>query len=165
KGPLSVGDVETIRQWIDSGARWPADPGPTDKEPSWWAFRKPRRPDLPEVKNGGWVRTPVDAFVLQKLEEKGLKPAPPADKAVLIRRAWYDLLGLPPSPDEVRTFLADESPDAYEKLIDRLLASPQYGERWGRHWLDVVRYADSTGVESDLDYKNAWRYRDYVLRS
>jgi hypothetical protein len=165
KGALSAADVATIRQWIDAGAKWPAEPAVAAKEPSWWAFRKPRHPDLPQVNNAAWVRTPVDAFVMQKLEEKGLKPAAPADKSTLIRRAYYDVLGLPPSPDDVRAFLADESPNAYEKLIDHLLASPQYGERWGRHWLDVVRYADSTGFESDLYYKNAWRYRDYVIES
>ena len=165
KAALPAADVETIRQWIDAGARWPAENAHTKSEPSWWAFRKPRRPDLPKVKTAAWVRTPVDAFVLRTLEEKGLKPAPPVGKAALIRRAYYDLLGLPPSPEEVRSFLADPSPAAYEKLIDRLLASPQYGERWGRHWLDVVRYADSTGFESDLYYKNAWRYRDYVIRA
>jgi hypothetical protein len=164
KAALSAADVEAIRQWIDAGARWPADAAGTRREPSWWAFRTPRPPDPPRVKNAAWVRTPVDAFVLQKLEEKGLKPAPPVGKAALMRRAYYDLLGLPPSPEDVRGFLAEESPDAYAKLIDRLLASPQYGERWGRHWLDVVRYADSTGHESDLYYKNAWRYRDYVIR-
>ena len=117
------------------------------------------------MKNSAWVRTPIDAFVLQKLEQKGLRPAPPVGKQALIRRAYYDLIGLPPSPEDVRRFVDDPSPDAYEKLVDRLLASPQYGERWGRHWLDVARYADSTGFESDLYYRNAWRYRDYVIRS
>ncbi len=165
KAALSADDVAAIRQWIDAGARWPAETARTQNEPSWWAFRTPRRPDLPKVKAAAWVRSPIDAFMLQKLEEKGLRPAPPVGKAALIRRAYYDLLGLPPSPEDVRAFLADESPDAYPKLIDRLLASPQYGERWGRHWLDVVRYADSTGFESDLYYKNAWRYRDYVIRA
>jgi hypothetical protein len=165
KTPLSAADTETIRQWIDAGARWPADNGATKTESSWWAFRKPRRPDVPRVKNTAWVRTPVDAFILRKLEDRGLRPAPPAGKATLIRRAYFDLIGLPPSPDEVAGFLADTSADSYEKLIDRLLASRQYGERWGRHWLDVVRYADSTGFESDLYYKNAWRYRDYVIQS
>ena len=102
----------------------------------------------------------MDAFILHTLEEKGLRPAPPLGKEALIRRASYDLIGLPPSPEDVRRFVNDRSADAYEKLIDRLLASPQYGERWGRHWLDVARYADSTGFESDLYYRNAWRYRD-----
>src|SRR5205823_4941151 len=108
KVALSADDVETIRQWIDAGARWPAAVVRTQDEPSWWAFRKPRRPDLPKVKTAAWVRTPVDAFVLQKLEEKGLKPVAPAGKAALVRRAYYDLVGLPPSPEDVRGFLADE---------------------------------------------------------
>jgi len=132
---------------------------------SWWAFRKPQRPGVPAVKDSAWVRTPIDAFVLQKLEQKGLRPAPPAGKPALIRRAYYDLIGLPPSPEDVQRFLDDSSPDAYEKVVERLLASPQYGERWGRHWLDVARYADSTGFESDRYYRNAWRYRDYVIKS
>ena len=165
KPALPATDVETIRRWIDAGARWPDDGAVGQTGSSWWSFRKPGRPDPPKVTEVSWVRTPIDAFVLRKLEEKGLKHAPPVGKAALIRRAYYDLTGLPPSPEDVRGFLADASPDAYEKLIDRLLASPQYGERWGRHWLDVARYADSTGHESDLYYKNAWRYRDYVVRS
>jgi hypothetical protein len=163
--PLSTADVETVRQWIDAGAKWPAAAVNTSKESAWWAFRTPRRPGLPEVGNKSWVRTPVDAFILRKLEDQRLKPAPPAAKSTLIRRVTYDLTGLPPSPAEVAAFLADASPGAYEKLVERLLASKQYGERWGRHWLDVVRYADSTGHESDLYYRNAWRYRDYVIQS
>ncbi|HTM51428.1 MAG TPA: DUF1549 domain-containing protein, partial [Bryobacteraceae bacterium] len=164
KTPLSRADVETVRQWIDTGAKWPAT-AVNSKEPAWWAFRTPRRPGLPEVGNKSWVRTPVDGFILRKLEDQRLKPAPPAGKATLIRRVTYDLTGLPPSPAEVAAFLGDPSPDSYEKLVERLLASKQYGERWGRHWLDVVRYADSTGHESDLFYRNAWRYRDYVIQS
>ena len=143
----------------------PAAATGSSKQSSWWSFRKPQRPETPAVKNSAWVRTPIDAFILQKLEQKGLRPAPPVGKQALIRRAYYDLLGLPPSPEEVRRFVEDPSSDAYEKLVDRLLASPQYGERWGRHWLDVARYADSTGFESDLYYRNAWRYRDYVIQS
>ena len=143
KPPLAAADVETIRQWIDAGAKWPAAKATTTASAaSWWAFRPPRRPEIPAVKDSAWVRTPIDAFVLRKLEEKGLHPAPPLGKEALIRRAYYDLIGLPPSPEDVRGFVNDPSPDAYEKLVDRLLASPQYGERWGRHWLDVARYAD-----------------------
>jgi hypothetical protein len=107
----------------------------------------------------------VDAFVLAGLEAKSLRPAPPADKRTLIRRASYDLTGLPPSEEHVRAFLADSSPDAFAKVIDRLLESPRYGERWGRHWLDVARYADSNGLDENLVYRNAWRYRDYVIQS
>jgi hypothetical protein len=164
KSTLAAADVETIREWIDSGAKWPMTTTASSTA-SWWAFRKPQRPEVPAVKDSAWVRTPIDAFVLQKLEQKGLRPAPPAGKPALIRRAYYDLIGLPPSPEDVQRFLDDSSPDAYEKVVERLLASPQYGERWGRHWLDVARYADSTGFESDLYYRNAWRYRDYVIKS
>ncbi|HLJ17487.1 MAG TPA: PSD1 and planctomycete cytochrome C domain-containing protein [Bryobacteraceae bacterium] len=160
---ISPQDIATLKEWIDAGAKWPA--GGMAAESSWWAFRKPHRPAVPQVADASWVRTPIDAFILQKREAKGLKPAAPASKATLIRRVYYDLTGLPPSPDDVKNFLADSSPHAYEKLIDRLLESPQYGERWGRHWLDVARYADSTGFENDLYYKDAWRYRDYVIQS
>ena len=162
--PLSQPDIDILRQWIDAGAKWPEGGTLVTKASTWWAFQPPKHSPVPEVKNASWVRTPIDAFILRKLEEKGLQPAPPADKLTLIRRATFDLTGLPPSPDEMKAFLADSSPAAYEKLVDRLLASPQYGERWGRHWLDVVRYADTSGFESDLHYKNAWRYRDYVIR-
>jgi hypothetical protein len=115
------------------------------------------------VKDRAWVETPVDAFVLAKLEAAGLKPAPPADRRTLIRRATFDLTGLPPTPEEVDAFLADRSPGAFEKVVERLLASPQYGEKWGRHWLDVARYADSNGMDENVHYGNAWRYRDYVV--
>jgi len=153
---LSPEDVETLRRWIDGGATWPAVAQTKAKEPLWWAFSPPQHSPVPNVKNATWARNPLDAFILTKLEEKGLQPSPAADKRTLIRRATFDLTGLPPSPAEVQAFLDDNSPDAYPKLVERLLASPQYGERWGRHWLDVVRYADSTGFESDLYYRNAW---------
>ena len=117
----------------------------------------------PAVQNASWVQSPIDAFILSALEKKGLKPAPPADKRTLIRRATFDLTGLPPTPEEVKAFLADNSPDAFAKVVDRLLASPHYGERWARHWLDVARYADSNGLDENLVYRNAWRYRDYVI--
>jgi hypothetical protein len=112
-----------------------------------------------------WVKSPIDRFILARLEEKGLKPAPPADKRTLLRRAYFDLIGLPPTPEEVEAFLSDSSPGAFEKVVDRLLASPHYGERWGRHWLDVARYADSNGMDENLAMGNAWRYRDYVVRA
>jgi hypothetical protein len=117
------------------------------------------------VKNKAWVKNPIDAFILAKLEAAGLKPALPADRRTLIRRAYFDLIGLPPPTERVEKFVNDSSPDAWEKLIDELLASPQYGERWARHWLDVARYADSGGYETDIYYRNAWRYRDYVVKS
>ena len=112
---------------------------------------------------GKWVRTPVDAFVLAKLREKGLEPSPEADRRILIRRLMFDLHGLPPTPDEVDAFVADKDPQAYEKLVDRLLESPRYGERWARHWLDTIHFADTHGFEHDLARPNAWRYRDYVI--
>lgn len=117
------------------------------------------------TRNRAWVKSPIDAFILRKLEDEGLEPAPAASRLVVLRRASFDLLGLPPAPEEIERFLADERLDAYERLIDRLLASPHYGERWGRHWLDVVRYADTGGFEADLRYTRAWQFRDYVIRS
>src|SRR5712692_3036815 len=158
KSPLPADDVETLRRWIDEGAPWGASAAKS-AEPSWWAFRKVQRSGLPGAGN------PIDAFIRLKLEEKGLQPAPAADKRTLIRRAYFDLIGLPPSPEEVERFVKDSSPDAWPKLIDHLLASPRYGERWGRHWLDVARYADTGGFETDIYFPNAWRYRDYVIQS
>jgi hypothetical protein len=133
-----------------------------------WSFRKPVRgepPAIASLENAARVRNPIDQFVLEQLEDAGLEPAPPADRLTLVRRAYFDLLGLPPSPDQVDAFLADESLEAWPRLIDSLLASKHYGERWGRHWLDVARYADSGGYETDIYYRNAWRYRDYVVKS
>jgi uncharacterized protein DUF1553/uncharacterized protein DUF1549 len=132
---------------------------------SWWSFRKPVRPPVPAVKNAAGVRNPIDAFILARLAERGLRPAPPAGRRTLVRRAYFDLHGLPPSPEQVEQFVNDPSADAYEKLIDQLLASPRYGERWGRYWLDLVRYADTSGFETDHFFTTAWRYRDYVIGS
>lgn len=131
----------------------------------YWAFRKPVRPVVPSVKNAAWVKNPIDAFVLAKLEEKALSPAAPADKRTLLRRVTFDLTGLPPTPEEIKAFLADASPDAYEKVVKRLLASPRYGERWAQHWLDVARFGETNGFELDQDREQAWRYRDYVVNS
>src|SRR5262249_54428236 len=129
-----------------------------------WAFRPPVRPPLPTVKKGEWPRNALDRFVLARLEKEGLKPAPEANKTTLIRRLSLDLIGLPPTPKEVDAFLADQSDRAYEKLVDRLLASPHYGERWGRHWLDGARYADSDGFEKDKS-RQVWFYRDWVINA
>lgn len=137
----------------------------TQAQKGWWAFQKPARPAVPAVRNTAWARTPVDAFLLAKLEERGIRPNPPADKVTLIRRAYLVLTGMPPEPDRVQAFLADESPRAFEKVVDELLASPHYGERWARHWLDLARYADSEGFKADETRPNAWRYRDYVIRA
>ena len=134
-------------------------------EPDWWSFRSPRRSTIPTVADETWVQKPIDAFVLARLEAQGLKHAPAANRRTLIRRAYFDLIGLPPTPQQIENFLNDESSEAYVNLIEDLLASPHYGERWGRHWLDVVRYAETCGYEGDSMYPNAWRYRDYVIKS
>ena len=130
-----------------------------------WAFQPVRRPVPPTVADADWVRTPVDRFILAKLEEAELPPAAPATRRELIRRVYFDLLGLPPTPQEVDAFVADPAPNAYERLVDHLLSSPHYGERWGQHWLDVVRFAESEGFEYDRALPGAWRYRDYVVRA
>jgi hypothetical protein len=130
-----------------------------------WSFIAPQRPTVPKVRVASAVRTPIDAFVLKQLESKGLSYSPEADRLVLLRRLSFDLIGLPPTPEEVATFLQDRSANAYEKQVDRLLASPHFGERWAQHWLDAVRYAESNGYEMDAERPHAWRYRDYVVRS
>jgi len=164
---LSDAEIATLAQWIEMGAPWAANqPAPPAKAAEkYWAFVPPKSPAAPQVKHADWVQSPIDAFVLAGLEAKGLQPAPAASKRELIRRATFDLTGLPPTPEEVQAFLADAKPDAFARLVDRLLASPQYGERWGRHWLDVARYADSNGLDENLVYRNAFRYRDYVIQA
>jgi len=163
-GKLPGADVALFRAWIQAGAPWPDGATDTAAKQVWWSFRPPEEPRVPAVRDP-WVRTPVDAFVLEKLRAEGLTPSKPASRPVLIRRAYLGLIGLPPTPEEVRAFEADRSPGAWEKVVDRLLASPHYGERWGRHWLDLVRYADSSGFEGDKDRPLAWRYRDWVIRA
>jgi hypothetical protein len=152
KKVLTPGQVEVLRRWIDQGASWGRH----------WAFEPPRRPVLPAVRDRGWPRNPIDRFILARLEAEGIDPSPEAEKATLIRRVTLDLTGLPPSPGEVAAFLADESPDAYERLVDRLLVSPHYGERWARPWLDLARYADSNGYSIDAP-RSIWKYRDWVI--
>ena len=147
--------------------------GPTDPpEPMWtadqrghWAYQSPKRPAVPDVRLKSWPRNSLDAFLLKPIEEAGLVPTPEADRVTLIRRIRFDLTGLPPTPAEVAAFVADPSTDAYERLVDRLLASPQYGERWARPWLDLARYADSDGYKNDKGRPNAWRYRDWVVKA
>jgi hypothetical protein len=168
KQQLAKAEIEVIGRWINSLPKSLARTGGlviTEEHRNHWAFRPVVRPTPPAVTRPDWVRTPIDAFILAHLDKQGLTPNPPADKLDLIRRATFDLTGLPPTPDEVHAFLADDSPDAWEKVVDRLLASPHYGERWGRHWLDLARYADSDGFEFDVDRPHAFRYRDYVIRS
>jgi hypothetical protein len=177
-GKLADEEIADLTAWVKMGAVWPgaSTSAPvsqvrppsrefTDAEKLFWAFQPVKEPALPAVKDESWVRTPVDRFILAKLEEKGLKPAPPANKITLLRRTTLDLTGLPPTEKETRAFLADKSKDAFAKVVDRLLASPRYGERWARHWLDVARYADSTGNDEDHRYPYAWRYRDYVIEA
>jgi hypothetical protein len=163
---LTANQVAILRTWIDQGAKRP-DEGSQATAAIWWSLQPLTRPALPRLTAADtrWVRTPVDAFVIARLREKGLPPAPEADRRTLIRRLYFDLIGLPPDPDEVEAFLKDGAPDAYEKLVDRLLASPAYGERWGRHWLDVVHYGDTHGYDKDKPRPNAWPYRDYVIRA
>jgi mono/diheme cytochrome c family protein len=163
KQSLESAEIEVIRHWIESGAAWDAA-GSKKSEPAWWAFRSLRRPNVPPV-NSVWVKNPIDAFIAQVHQANKLAPAAAAERRALIRRVYFDLHGLPPSPGEVDQFANDPDPQAYEKLVDRLLASPRYGERWGRFWLDVVRYADTGGFETDIYFANAWRYRDYVIKS
>lgn len=169
-GRLTDAEIAAIRTWIDQGAVWdggalasaaPSAMKITDSDRNWWAYRPVAKVQPPAV--GG--KSAIDAFIVAKLREKELQPSQRASKSTLIRRAYLDLTGLPPSPAETDAFLKDTSPDAFAKLVDRLLASRHYGERWGRHWLDVVRYADSGGYEQDFSYANAWRYRDYVIRA
>ncbi|MCH7688464.1 MAG: DUF1549 domain-containing protein, partial [Planctomycetes bacterium] len=130
-----------------------------------WPFNSPVRPDVPHVEQPGWLANPIDAFILQKLETKGLRPNRAADRYELLRRVSFDLTGLPPSPEEQHRFLADESPDAYERLVEELISSPHFGERWAQHWLDLVRFAETEGFKADSLRPNAYKYRDYVIRS
>jgi len=175
-GKLPQAELDILTRWVDAGLPWTpsesaatAKPAPHAKPVSdgkdYWAYKPVRRPAVPTSADPSWVRTPVDAFIAAGLTAKGLSPNPPADRVALIRRLTYDLTGLPPTPDEVDAFVADHSPNAWERLVDRLLASPHYGEKWGRHWLDVVRYAETNGYERDGPKPFAWRYRDYVIRS
>ncbi|HEY1786363.1 MAG TPA: DUF1549 domain-containing protein, partial [Pirellulales bacterium] len=174
--PISAEQIALLKSWIEAGADWPADRTLSLFELTtaeragrdWWSLKTPVRPDVPAPPAAGaapanWIRTPIDAFVLAELGKHRLQPSGEADRATLIRRATFDLWGLPPKPEEVAAFVADTAPDAYEKLIDRLLASRHYGEAWGQHWLDVVRFAESNGYETNGARPNAWPYRDYVI--
>ncbi len=167
--PLSDAEIATLRAWVESGASFGAaattSTASTTREPDiveHWAYVKPRRPSLPTVANETWVRNPIDRFVLARLDREKLSPGVEAPGAVLLRRITLDLIGLPPTPEEVDAFVDDRSPDAYEKVVDRLLASPHYGERWARPWLDLARYADTNGFEKD-NRRSIWTYRDWVI--
>ena len=159
---LSAKQIGVLRAWIDQGAVWPEQ---APVKSTHWAFQKPVRPELPRILNRRWTRNPIDYFVLAKLEEKKIAPSKDADRTTLFRRLKFDLLGLPPTPDELKEFLAEKSPDAYERWVERFLASPHYGERWARHWLDVVRFAESSGFETNVPRDNAWPYRDWVIQA
>ena len=168
EGPrLAKEQVSLLRAWIDQGADWPEAASVKVADPKQhWAFVPLRRPATPPVKDSkSRIQNPIDAFVMAKLSEKGLGQSAEADRRTLIRRLYFDLIGLPPTPEEAAAFLADKDPRAYEKLVDKLLASPRYGERWARHWLDVVRFAESNGFETNGERKNAWPYRDWVIRA
>ena len=175
-GKLADSQIAVLEKWIARGAPHPAEsetpadgPDPTgmtiEEGRQFWSFRPIADPEVPSVSKTDWAANPIDAFVLHRLEEAGLSPTKQADRRTLIRRVTFDLTGLPPTIEEVETFVADTSDDAFAQLVERLLASPQYGVRWGRHWLDVARYADSNGLDENLAFGNAWRYRDYVIQS
>jgi hypothetical protein len=172
KKSLPAAERQLLQEWIAAGARWGSDPidpfrftTPQRAGYDWWALQPVVRPQPPMVRKTDWPRNAVDAFVLARLEAAGLEPAPEADRRTLIRRITFDLTGLPPSPEEVEEFVQDAKPQAAERLVDRLLASPHYGERWARHWLDVVRFGESNGFERDLPRPHAWHYRDWVVRA
>ena len=176
-GKLPASVIADFEAWVKMGAPDPRDEAAADKPAraaidleearKFWAFQTPVEPVIPDVDgdDARFIRSPLDRLVLAPLLEAGLRPASPADRRTLIRRVTYDLTGLPPSSAEVESFVSDARLDAYERLVDRLLASPRHGERWGRHWLDVARYADSNGLDENLAYSHAFRYRDYVIRS
>ncbi|HAN98648.1 MAG TPA: hypothetical protein DCQ98_14965, partial [Planctomycetaceae bacterium] len=149
---LTTDQIATIRQWIEEGAEY---------QPH-WSFIAPTRPALPEVRDAAWIRNPIDRFILARLEAEGLAPAPEADRRTLVRRLAFDLTGLPPTPELVAEFVADQSPEAYERLVDRLLESERWGEHRGRYWLDYARYADTHGIHFD-NYREMWSYRDWVI--
>lgn len=162
---LTSAEVSVLKRWIDQGAVWPDSAAGGNVRPDHWSYQPVTRPDLPSVRNSQWVRNPVDAFVLAKLESRKFRPSSEADRYTLIRRLYLDLLGLPPQPDEVDAFVSNTSPQAYDELVSNLLQSPHFGERWGRHWLDMARYADSDGYEKDRARPNAWRWRDWVINA
>ncbi len=176
KGKLKDSEIADLEKWIKDGAVWPnsgttetkIDPKSplfTVEQKKFWAFQPITKPQPPQVKGQTWIKTPIDSFILAELEKKKLTPNGQAEKRVLLRRVTYNLTGLPPTPEETQAFLNDNSPEAWSKVLDRLLASPAYGERWGRHWLDIARYADSNGLDENTAFGNAWRYRDYVVKS
>lgn len=162
---LSANEVATLSRWVDEGAAWPdgVDTAKVEDRTDHWSFKPVQSPPVPSVANSAWPRNEIDDFILARLEQAGLQPAPEADRVAWLRRVSFDLIGLPPSFEEVEAFVNDKSSDAYEQVVERLLSSPRYGERWAQHWLDVVRYADTHGFEVNTERPNAWPYRDYVI--
>ncbi|WP_152049868.1 PSD1 and planctomycete cytochrome C domain-containing protein [Tautonia marina] len=158
---LAPAQIEAIRAWIAQGADWPGDDEPASNH---WAYLPPVRPDLPDIGDQEWCRNPIDRFIRARLNKVGIEPSPEADRATLIRRLSLDITGLPPTPEEVDAFLQDERPDAYDRIVDRLLASPRYGERWATPWLDLARFADSNGFQRD-GFRDVWPYRDWVVQA
>ena len=177
-GKMSDEEIAVFKKWVEFGLPWNPDdeielepnhsvgpPQVNDETKSWWSFQKVKLPDVPQTADANWPTNEIDAFILSRLEEVELSPSPDASKHDLVRRAFYDLTGLPPTPEQVQSFVENQSPDAWEKLIDQLLASPHYGEKWGRHWLDLVGYAESNSFERDDTKPFVWGYRDYVIQS
>ncbi|MBI3876787.1 MAG: DUF1549 domain-containing protein [Verrucomicrobia bacterium] len=172
-GKLSASIIADFETWVKMGAPDPRDGAAISAKKEWdydkakqhWAYQPPKKSSPPTVKNSSWPRTDIDRFILGGLEMKSLAPVADADRLTLVRRVYFDLIGLPPSFDEITTFLDDKSPEAFTKVVDKLLSAPQFGERWGRHWLDVARYAESSGKDVNVAYPHAWRYRDYVIAS
>jgi hypothetical protein len=162
--PLDPTQIAIIRNWIDHGAEWPEASHIQATSTKHWAFIPPARATLPKVANPSWVRNPIDRFILAKLDSEKLQPGPEANRTTLLRRLSLDLIGLPPTPEEIDSFLNDKNPNAYQKQVDRLLQSPHYGERWARTWLDAARYADSDGFEKDKQ-RSVWFYRDWVINA
>ncbi|MDA1047791.1 MAG: PSD1 and planctomycete cytochrome C domain-containing protein [Verrucomicrobia bacterium] len=176
KTKLSASEIETLERWVSMGAPWPDEPEPTGgkvekefdlagRKASHWSWKPVVEPALPQVKDGTWGKLPIDRFILSRLENSGLTPAGPADRRTLIRRATFDLRGMPPTPEEVNAFVEDDSENAFEQVVDRLLDSSEFGEKWARHWMDLFRYAESRGHEFDANAANAFRYRDYLIRA
>lgn len=162
--PLSSAQISLVRAWIDQGAPWPEEASVKDAViDKHWAYVRPVRPAVPAVKSS-WARNPIDHFILARFQKEGLEPSPEAEREVLLRRVSLDLIGLPPTVKEIDEFIADDRPDAYERVVDRLLASPHFGERWARPWLDLARYADTDGYEKD-GRRSIWKYRDWVIQA
>src|SRR5262249_50504269 len=171
RGKLPESDIAVLERWVRMGApdprTEPAPGGPAradlDAGRSHWAFRPIAEPPVPQVKDDAWPRSDVDRFILARLESEGLSPVSDADKPTLLRRVFFDLIGIPPTPEQLESFLADNAPAAFSRVVDALLTSPEFGRRWGRHWLDVARYADSNGSDENFTFYDAWRFRNYVI--